>query len=170
MYMDNNIINIAPRNAEKRSKKNDIANHVISVAILGGEITWFVIRRVNSIPVKWWELFLLLASLIISILALHGLRFISSSNRFNEKVADKPLIAFDPLQNVFIVESYEDKKSLRFYRNDVNSVRIDPTTDEATLKYMKDGKVKDLPIGYADYHLEKRINDSIYDCKIDEDI
>jgi len=76
-----------------------------------------------------------------------------------------PLIAYDNDKLVFIVQSFIEMKEKEFDRNVVNSVKINSETDEATLNYLKNDKEQSLIIGYADYHLEKEINESILKYK-----
>ena len=160
-----NIINLASRITGERSKTKRLSSLGVSALVLVSDIGWFLYRRSTSNAVLWWEIVLMVISSIFVLFSLLGLMFTASNNKFSQKVADVPLIAYDNDKLVFIVQSFIEMKEKKFDRNVVNSVKINPETDEATLNYLKNGKEQSLIIGYADYHLEKEINESILKCK-----
>lgn len=160
-----NIINLAPRITGERSKTKRLSSLGVSALVLVSDIGWFLYRRSTSNAVLWWEIVLMVISSIFVLFSLLGLMFTASNNKFSQKVADVPLIAYDNDKLVFIVQNFIEMKEKEFDRNVVNSVKINPETDEATLNYLKNGKEQSLIIGYADYHLEKEINESILKYK-----
>lgn len=160
-----NIINLAPRITGERSKTKRLSSLGVSALVLVSDIGWFLYRRSTSNAVLWWEIVLMVIPSIFVLFSLLGLMFTASNNKFSQKVVDVPLIAYDNDKLVFIVQSFIEMKEKEFDRNVVNSVKINPETDEATLNYLKNGKEQSLIIGYADYHLEKEINESILKYK-----
>ena len=160
-----NVIGLAPRKTGEKSKAKRLSSFGVSTLILASDIVWFSIRRVNGNPVGWWEILILVLSSIFFLFGLLDLLFTTSNNKFNDRVRDEPLISYDNQRMVFIVQSFVEMKAKEFDRNIVNSVKINPDTDEATLKYLKNNKEQSLNIGYAEYSLEKDINESIEKCK-----
>ena len=157
--MENNkIISLASRKSGERSKKNQLYSVGISFIILASDLVWFFMRRSRSYQVAWWEVVILVISGLFSLL---GLLFASSNNKFNKKIANEPLIAYDTEKKVFIVQSFIEMKAQEFERGIVKSISISPGSDEATLNYTKDGKEKTLIIGYATYESQNEINDLI---------
>ena len=160
--MENNkIISLAPRKSGERSKKNQLYSVGISFIILASDLVWFFIRRSRSYQVAWWEIVILVISGLFLLFSLLGLLFTSSNNKFNKKIANEPLIAYDTEKKVFIVQSFIEMKAQEFERGIVKSISISPESDEATLNYTKDGKEKTLIIGYATYESQNEINDLI---------
>ena len=156
-----NVINLAPRVTGEKSKSKRLSSLGVSALVLVSDLGWFLYRRSTSNAVLWWEILFIVISSIFVLFSLLGLMFTASNNKFSQRVADEPLIAYDNDKMVFIVQSFIEMKEKEFDRNIVNSVKINPETDEATLNYLKNDKEQSLVIGYADYHLEKEINNSI---------
>lgn len=160
-----NIISIADRvSAEKDTKKGCLSS-AVSLLILASDIIWFSVRRTYGRPVEWWEILILVISGLFLLFSLFGLMFTSYNNSFNKKIINEPLISYDSEKKVFLVYSFIDMKLKEFSRDDIKSVSINVETDEVTLKYKKNDKDKTLSIGYADFHLERSINDSILKYK-----
>lgn len=158
---NNNIIGIAPRKSGEKSKKSQLSSTGVAILILVSDVIWFIIRRGRETPVSWWEILVLVVSGVFLLFSLLGLLFASSNNKFNAKVANEPIIAYNTDKKVFIVQSFIEMKSVEFDKESVDSISIKPETDEVTLNYTKDNKKKTLIIGYADYHLENEINEAI---------
>ena len=159
--MENRLFVIAPRKTGEKSKARRLSSLGVSALILASDIGWFSYRRTYIPSVQWWEIVILAVSGIFFFLTLLGYWFTSSNNKFNQKVANEPLIAYDSEKMTFIVQSFIEMKQKEFDRNVVNSVKINPDNDEATLQYYKNDKELSLSIGYADCELENTINASI---------
>lgn len=164
--MENNDITVL---AQRRSanKKTQFYGLSTSLVILASDLVWFIIRRSRGRAVGWWEIMFLCISGTLVLFSLIALMFNASNNKFNEKVKNTPLIAYDNVRKVYIVQSFIEMKEVTFDRLDVESVSINNENDEATLNYKKNGKNKTLFIGYADHLLEKEINDQINQIKAD---
>ena len=165
MGNNDNIISLAERRNAEKSNKAAFSSLGVSTLILASDLIWFFVRRTRYDSVKWWEIMFLVISGTFFFFSLLGILFSKSTAKFNAKVANEPLIAFDKTKDVFIVESFVEFKKVEFRKEDVLSVKINPETDEATLNYTKNGKNKTLNIGYADYTLESSINNSITEYK-----
>jgi hypothetical protein len=94
-----------------------------------------------------------------------GVLFARSNSKFNKKIENEPLISFDTKRLVFLVESFIEYKVKEFDKDSVESISINPESDEVTLHYIEKEKKKDLNIGYADYRLEHDINEQINQYK-----
>ena len=159
--MENRLIAIAPRKSGEKSKTKRLSSLGVSALILVSDLGWFGIRRSSAAQVGWWEIVILVISSIFFVLSLLGYMFTSSNNKYNKKIVNEPLIAYDSEKMTFVVQSFIEMKQMEFDRNIVDTVKINPENDEATLQYYKNDKEKILTIGYADFKLEKEINDSI---------
>ena len=159
--MENRLIAIAPRKSGEKSKTKRLSSLGVSALILVSDLGWFGIRRSLSAQVGWWEILILVISSVFFVLSLLGYMYTSSNNKYNQKIANEPLISYDSEKMTFVVQNFIEMKQMEFDRNVVNSVIINPENDEATLQYIKNDKGKTLSIGFADFKLEKGINDSI---------
>lgn len=158
---NNNLIGLAPRKNADKSKKSQLSTAGVSFLILVADIVWFVVRRSRGYSVGWWEIVIIAISGTFLLFSLLGLMFTASNNKFSNKVANEPIIAYNTEKHVFVVQSFIEMKAVEFDRNTVESISIKSETDEATLNYTKDGKKKTLNIGYADYRLQNEINEAI---------
>ena len=163
-----NIVGLAERVSADKDTKKGWTSSAVSLLVLSSDIVWFSVRRNLGYNVEWWEILILVISGLFLLFSLLGLLFTRYNNNFNKKIINEPLISYDSNKKSFIVYSFIEMKQKEFDRNDIKSVSINVETDEVTLKYQKNGKDKTLNIGYADYHLERSINDSIIKYKNEE--
>lgn len=160
-----NIAILAPRKNGEKSKKTSLSSLGLSTLVLLSDVIWFIVRRLRYDSVGWWEILFLVISGTFFFFSLIGLWFSSSSSKFSKKIEDEPLIAFDTIKNVFIVQSFYEFKAVELKKEDVISIKINPENDEAILNYLKDGKAKILNIGFGDPNIENELNSKIMKYK-----
>ncbi len=161
-----NIEVLAQRKSGERSMKKAYSSIAGTTIVLAFDIVWFLIRRQRYAKISWWEIVLLVVSSICFLFSLLSLIFTASNNKFNTKVKDEPLIAFDKAKKAFIVQSFIEMKQLELQKDDVIGVSINGDSDEVTLRYLRNGKEKTVNIGFADSSLELDINSKIANCKV----
>ena len=147
-----NIIGLASRKSAEKNKKNEYYWLSTSTLFLLSDIVWFIVRRNKGYGTGWWEILILSISGIFFVFSALGVLFARSNS-------------FDTKRLVFLVESFIEYKVKEFDKDSVESISINPESDEVTLHYIEKEKKKDLNIGYADYRLEHDINEQINQYK-----
>ena len=156
-----NVINLANRTSGEKNKNKALGSVGISTFILVSDIAWFFYRRTRYGAVRWWEILFLVISSLFLLFSLIGLLFTSSNNKYNNKISNVPLIAYNKNKEVFVVQSFYEMKEIELKKEDVLSIKIDMETNEAILSYLDKGVEKILNIGYGDFQAETRINNLI---------
>jgi len=160
-----NIIGLASRKSAEKNKKNEYYWFSTSTLFLLSDIVWFIVRRNKGYGTGWWEILILSISGVFFLFSALGVLFARSNSKFNKKIENEPLISFDTKKMVFLVESFIEYKVKELDKDSVESISINPESDEVTLHYIEKEKKKDLNIGYADYRLEHDINEQINQYK-----
>ena len=158
-------ITLASRIRVGKENKGALYNVLISLIFFLSDLSWFLFRRAKYDFVRWWEVLFLIISSVLLIFSLLGLAFSASNKKYNEKIIDVPLIAYDEIKKVFVVQSFYEMKEVELRRNEVLSIKINNKTNEAILNYLSYGVEKMLNIGYGDCQEETRINELINEYK-----
>ena len=160
---DNNII-LGKRISGKNSVKAALLGFLVSSLFFAIDLIYYLFKKSKGEGATWHLIVFIISCVILGFATL-ALLFSYSSFKTNKKIINTPLLSYNKLDNTFIFYDVYGNSEKKLNKDDVLRVECNLENNEANIFYLKDGKEKQIFIGFTTIEESVKINDKINELK-----